>query len=338
MRSRASVPADRVAAAAPRYSRHGGRRSSCSASPAFAVVLRWAADRRRRTIEVAIFQAVRFDFDLSARRSVRAAAGGDLRRAGRLPGSALHAVPLPRRQGLRRAGRPDRTRRQRARCSMTAVCWRWAAFVGLPILAVLIHGLHGPVTQVLGEASLWRAVATQPRCSPWERVRSASSSEWGLSDTLRHLRFRRYAHRRAAMMETGGSLMLVVPPLALGTGLLCCCRRSGCAGLGAAVRRDHQCLPLPALRAAQPGGADAADHASAMTGWRAAWASRGSNRLRLVEWPVLRRPLGRAARAERRAGGRRSRRHRAVRHARARRRCRCCSISAWRPISSTRRR
>jgi thiamine transport system permease protein len=235
---------------------------------------------------------VRFDFDLE-RAAVLALLQIGI--CGLLVGTGFMLMPpLPRGQGLRRAmPRPDAAARG-SKLSDGVWLALGLLFVGLPILAVLIHGVQGPVARVLGEASLWRAAGLSLLFALGASAVSLVLGI-GLSDTLRHLRFRRYAHRRAAVMEAGGSLMLVVPPLALGTGLyvLLSPHLDVLAWAPLFVVTINACLCLPyVLRSLEEPMQLIMERHDRLA---RSLGIRGFDRLRLVEWPVLRRALGRAA-------------------------------------------
>jgi thiamine transport system permease protein len=258
----------------------------------FPVVLLLGGGPAATTMEVAIYQAVRFDFDLE-----RAAVLALLQIAicGLLVGGGYMLVPpLPRGQGLRRfVPRPDAAA---AGARTVDAVWLSLAmlFVGLPVLAVLIQGAAGPFGRVLGEASLWRAGMLSIALA---LAASAASLllGLGLSLTLRHLRFRRYAYRGAAAMEAGGSLMLVVPPLSLGTGLyvLLAPRIDPLAWAPLFVVLINACLCLPyVLRSLEEPMQRIMERHDRLA---RSLGIAGLNRLRLVEWPALRRSLGRAA-------------------------------------------
>jgi thiamine transport system permease protein len=258
----------------------------------FPVVLLLGGGPAATTMEVAIFQSVRFDFDLERAAVLALLQIGIC--AVLVGGGFMLVPPLPRGQGLRRAvPRPDAAAR-----SVRIGDGVWLAlgmlFVGLPVAAVFLHGLSGPVAQVLGEGSLWRGAALSVALALGASGLSLVLGI-GLSLTLRHLRFRRYAHRRAAMMEAGGSLMLVVPPLALGTGLYVLLSPYldvlAWAPLFVVLLNACLCLPyvLRSLEEPMQRIMERQDRLARSLG------IAGANRLRLVEWPVLRKPLGRAA-------------------------------------------
>jgi thiamine transport system permease protein len=258
----------------------------------FPVVLLLGGGPAATTMEVAIFQAVRFDFDLE-RAAVLALLQIGI--CGLLVSAGFMLMPpLPRGQGLRRAmPRPDAAA---GSARFNDGIWLALAllFAGLPILAVLVHGFQGPLARVLGEASLWRAAGLSILMALGASAVSLILGV-GLSETLRHLRFRRYARRGAAMMEAGGSLMLVVPPLALGTGLfvLLSPHLDVLAWAPLFVVTINACLCLPyVLRSLEEPMQLIMERHDRLA---RSLGIRGFDRLRLVEWPVLRRPLGRAA-------------------------------------------
>jgi thiamine transport system permease protein len=258
----------------------------------FPVVLLLGGGPAATTMEVAIFQSVRFDFDLERAAVLALLQIGIC--AVLVGGGFMLMPPLPRGQGMRRAvPRPDATARS-ARIGDGVWLALGLLFVGLPVSSVLVHGLGGPVTRVLGEGSLWRAAALSVALALGASLLSLILGVC-LSLTLRHLRFRRYVHRRAAMMEAGGSLMLVVPPLALGTGLYVLLSPYldvlAWAPLFVVLLNACLCLPyvLRSLEEPMQRIMERHDRLARSLG------IAGVNRLRLVEWPVLRRPLGRAA-------------------------------------------
>src|SRR5262245_14586021 len=155
----------------------------------FPVVLLLGGGPAATTMEVAIFQSVRFDFDLE-RAAVLALLQIGI--CGLLVGAgSMQMSPVPRGQGLPRAApRPDAAAGG-AGLNVSAWLALGLLFVGLPILAVLIHGFQGPLAQVLGEASLWRAAGLSILLALGASALSLILGV-GLSDTLRHLRFRRY--------------------------------------------------------------------------------------------------------------------------------------------------
>jgi thiamine transport system permease protein len=71
---------------------------------------------------------------------------------------------------------------------------------------------------VLADSALWLAAARSLGVAVGAGL-LATTAGWGLLLSSRELRLRRYRPRAATVMETVASLVLVVPPLVIGTGL-----------------------------------------------------------------------------------------------------------------------
>jgi len=181
----------------------------------FAVVLSLGGGPRSTTLEVAIYQSLRFDFDpgraallallqlslcaalavVLAMASGRYATESDLRlrptdRTGdNIPGSGVDVMVVAA-SGL---------------------------FVGAILLAIIIDGLAGPVLEVISEPRFWQAAGISlfiALCASllslalgWTIVRGAALEAW------------RGRERMAHLLETIGMMVYIVPPLVLGTGL-----------------------------------------------------------------------------------------------------------------------
>ncbi|HZF33119.1 MAG TPA: thiamine/thiamine pyrophosphate ABC transporter permease [Candidatus Angelobacter sp.] len=257
----------------------------------FAIVLTLGGGPANSTIEVAIFQAVRFEFDLG--RAIQLALlqvgiCGFLVVAGQ---RFIRDVPLtPTVQ--RPQDRPDAAA-WGGRILDAVVLLAAAAFVLLPLAAVLENGLAGPVAKVLADSHLWLAVGRSLGVAVSAGL-LATAAGWGLLLTSRELRLRRYRPRAATAMETIASLVLVVPPLVIGTGLFALLSPvadvfaigivlvvivNAIMGLPYVIRT----LGPPLMRAGEQH--DRLCASLGIAGW---------NRLRLVEWPLLRRPVGTA--------------------------------------------
>lgn len=255
----------------------------------FAVVLTLGGGPAATTIEVALYQALRFDFDLG--RAVLLALL-QLLLCGLLVtlGQAL-ARPLPTETTAARVHeRPDLAaplgRLLDALLIVLATC-----SVLLPLVMVLYAGLSGPLAGLLDDTVLW-AGALRSLAVALAASSLALLLGWALLLSSRELRLRRYRPRMATMLEVGGALVLVAPPLVLGTGffvLLAPVADVFALGLGLVVL-VNALLGLPyVLRVLGPPMQQVArqhDRLCAnlgISGWR---------RLVLVEWPLLRRPVG----------------------------------------------
>jgi thiamine transport system permease protein len=255
----------------------------------FAVVLTLGGGPANSTIEVALYQAVRFEFDLGKAVQLallQVAICGVLVAAGQ---RFVRDVPLT--PALQRPqDRPD-VASVGGRLIDAAVLLAAAAFVVAPLAAVLANGLAGPVGGVLADSALWLAAARSLGVAVGAGL-LATTAGWGLLLSSRELRLRRYRPRAATVMETVASLVLVVPPLVIGTGLFALLSPiadvfalgivlvivvNAVMGLPYVIRT----LGPPLMRVGEQH--DRLCASLGIAGW---------NRLRLVEWPLLRRPVG----------------------------------------------
>lgn len=254
----------------------------------FAVVLALGGGPAATTIEVALYQALRLDFDLG-----RAALLA-------LTQLACCALLVGLLQGLSRpmsldpspgraAVRPDRDALS-GRLADAALIALAAVSVLLPLAAVLAAGLGGPVAEVLHDARFWQSAGNSLVVALGASLLCLLLG-WPLIEAVCALRLRRRRHRADAV-ELAGSLVLVVPPLVLGTGFFILLRPvADVLELGLAlVLLVNGLMGLPYLiRVLSPRRLQVADQYDrlcaglGLAGWR---------RLRLVEWPLLRRPLG----------------------------------------------
>jgi thiamine transport system permease protein len=255
----------------------------------FPIVLTLGGGPARSTIEVALYQALRFDFDLGKAVQLallQVAICGVLVGIGQ---RFIRDAPLtPTAQ--RPQDRPD-VAAWGGRIADAAVLLAAAAFVLLPLAAVLRNGLAGPVHAVVADRALWLATGRSLMVAMAAGL-LATAAGWGLLLTSRELRLRRYRPQTATAMETVASLVLVVSPLVIGTGLFALLSPiadvfaiglalvivvNAIMGLPYVIRT----LGPPLMRAGEQH--DRLCASLGIVGW---------NRLRLVKWPLLRRPVG----------------------------------------------
>ena len=257
----------------------------------FAIVLTLGGGPANSTIEVAIYQAVRFEFDLGKAIQLallQVAVCAVLIAIGQ---RAIRHVPLA--PALQRPqDRPD-VAALGGRIVDTAVLTLAVLFVVLPLMAVAYHGLAGPVGPVLADAALWQAV-TRSLLVALAAGLTATALGWGLLLTTRELRLRRYRPRSATALETVASLVLVVPPLVIATGLFALLNPIAdvwSLGIGLVII-VNAVMGLPyVMRTLGPPVMLAGEQHDRLC---ASLGIAGLNRLRLVEWPLLRRPLATA--------------------------------------------
>lgn len=253
----------------------------------FAIVMSLGGGPRATTLEVAIYQAVRLDFDLPLATQlslVQLLLCGIILwlglRLGR-PTDISHSLGMS-------VERPD-TRAIVGKALDVLFILLGLVLVVLPLSGVVLAGINDHWLQVLGDQQLWMAA--------WNSLWVAMSAAflclfmaWGLLLMQRHTR-----HRwpwSAALIDALGMMTLVVPALVLGTGLFLALRNwvdvmainlylvllvNSVLGLPFMLR----VLTTPYLQLAQQH--DRLCSSLGVSGWY---------RLRHIEWPVLRPAMG----------------------------------------------
>lgn len=260
----------------------------------FTLVLTLGGGPRATTLEVAIYQALRFDFD-----PARAAALTFLQVA-----LTVAVVAVLARLGADMTGETNIAvaRRRFSQASHAERVFNVilialaALFVAGPMVATVVAGLQADLVRLAAEAAVHKATLTS-----LVLAFSAASLSVALSLALTMSRQALQLRRRGAspslfehLVGTGAGFVLVVPPIVIGAGWFILLRNAGDVFLFAPlmVVAVNAVMAMPfALRAIRP----AHDAASArherlcaqlgLSGW---------NRLRLVELPVLRRPMATA--------------------------------------------
>ena len=143
----------------------------------FAVVLTLGGGPAASTVEVAIYQSLRFELD---------------------PARAVFLALL-----------------ELGCCALlVAAC---TLFVALPLAAVVVAGLAGPVGKVLSDGLFW-ACAARSFVIVLCAAPLALVLAWSLLAMCRRLRLRHARPGWADGVELSGSLIIVVPPIVFGTG------------------------------------------------------------------------------------------------------------------------
>ncbi len=242
----------------------------------FTIVLLLGGGPGATTLEVAIYQSLRFDFDVARavaltvlQLAITVAAVALMGRIGASGiGEAGISVSRPYRIWT---GGPERL-------FSAAILLVAAAFVAGPLLATLLSGASADLSRLAGEESVRRATLVSLSLASVSAVLAVAMALALISS------------RRA--LDLAPMLSLVVPPIVIGAGWFMILRRTG--GVFAAapfmVAAANAVMAMPfAMRALKP-----AYHAAAARHDRLASSLGivGWNRLRLVDWPALRRPLG----------------------------------------------
>ncbi|HEY5739129.1 MAG TPA: ABC transporter permease subunit, partial [Gammaproteobacteria bacterium] len=168
-----------------------------------------------------------------------------------------------------------------------------AVYVGMPLLSMLLDALSGPWLAVLRQASFWQAVANTLFIGLGAALLSVTAG-WFL---LRYGASLAYDGRTQAArwIELAGSVVYVVPPLVIGTGMfvLLSSRVDVFDWVYPIVIAVNALMGLPfVIRSLAPPMRQ--NHARYQRLCRSL-ALGGWNRFRHLEWPLLRRPLGLAA-------------------------------------------
>ena len=178
----------------------------------FAVVLTLGGGPKSTTLEVAIYQSLRFDFDpeqavvlallqLSLSLILALIAAKLSRLPDVEPNLHLHSKVIPTTN------------------KVISFLWIFAAvfFVGTPLLAMIIDAAQGPVIKVLNDYNLWKAAAFSILIGISSAVIAVTLAWFLLSASAESAYNGR--KRLAQWLEMSGSIIYVVPPLVIGTGL-----------------------------------------------------------------------------------------------------------------------
>ncbi|MFH6571710.1 thiamine/thiamine pyrophosphate ABC transporter permease [Aeromonas caviae] len=254
----------------------------------FTTVLALGGGPKSTTLEVAVYQALRFDFEL-------ATAGGLalvqllLTLVLLLLQHKLQTTPASRIESRRPCLRPDRRQAGTLWVDLAALGLGLAIFLP-PLLAIVVAGFNPGLLTALGSHQLWQA-GGQSLVIALAAGSLATLLGAGLLLTSRHLRVRDRKRRAAALWEASGSMILMIPAVVLSTGLFILFMPfTDVFALGpwlVVLVNALMALPyvLRTLSAPMQLVVRQYDRLADSLG------VRGLHRLRLVEWPLLRRPL-----------------------------------------------
>ncbi|MDZ7926353.1 MAG: thiamine/thiamine pyrophosphate ABC transporter permease ThiP [Agrobacterium sp.] len=258
----------------------------------FTLVLLLGGGPAATTLEVAVYQALRFDFDPQ-----RAIALSVLQIAiTAILLGLLAFLPSPEAE-IASLGRPVRRFDHK---SLSARLWDGAAIgfavllIGLPLVAIAVSGLRADLPRLLTAPIFLRAAATSLAiaalsailvvlcCFAIIKARQAVNSRRHVAPPLRFL---------SATLGAGSSLVLLVPPVVLGSGWFLLLRAFGDVSVYApvlvALINMLMALPL-AMRVLEPAFTS---HFLRTGRLSASLGLQGLTRLRFADLPVLRRPL-----------------------------------------------
>jgi len=251
----------------------------------FVVVLALGGGPKGTTLEVAIFQALRLDFDIPRAVTLALVQVACCAVLAVVLLRFVRAVPSISSEG-RTTPRPDASLGP-ARAFDTLAIATGALWVAAPLAAVLVAGLTGPVLEILARGEVWLALLRSVAVGLGGGV-LALALGLGFLATTRDLAQRSGRLRLADALELGGSLTLVVSPVVLGAGLFVL--------LFPVIPVLDWALPLAGpvngiilvpyvLRLVGPVLRRTAEHHDRLC---AGLGLAGWTRLRLVEWPAAR--------------------------------------------------
>ena len=256
----------------------------------FTLVLVLGGGPGATTLEVAIFQALRYDFDPG--RAVLLAVvqialtGLVLVAVLRLGGGLDGAVTLGR-----TAVRFDRPSRWQKGAGL-GVIMLGLGFIAAPFLAVLVRGLRADLWSLMGDPLLQQAMLTSIAVSIGAATLSLLLSMALLSGASALRSATGPLRPQRGLFDLSGSLVLVIPPIVLGAGWFLVLRQMTdvFAVAPVMVLATNAVMAMPfVIRIVGPALAQSAlqhDRLAASLGL-AGW-----QRLRHVEWPAVRAPLG----------------------------------------------
>lgn len=258
----------------------------------FTIVLTLGGGPRATTLEVAIYQALRFDFD-----PARAVALTALQIA-----LTVAAILLLLRLGADMSGDsslPVASRRpamagKTERIINAALIVAALLFVASPLAAIAISGLQADLVRLASEPEVQAATLTSLMLASCAAILCVFLS-LSLAAGRRALELKRPRMQAPTLLErmfdTGAGFVLVVPPIVIGAGWFVALRSTGqlFAAAPIMVIAVNAVMAMPfAVRVIRP----AWDAASARHERLAAQLGiRGFNRLRLIDWPAIRRPV-----------------------------------------------
>ncbi len=252
----------------------------CFAS--FAITLTLGGGPRWASLEAAIFQSLRYDFDLG-----RAAVLALVQLA--ISGALLlllhrFVLPAPVSLGLGRPiVRPDVA--GKGGLVLDAILILLAAlYVGLPVLSVILAGVTGSLAGVLAASETWQAIGIGLAVAFAAMLLAAIGGVLMVAGSGRLT--------RSGPFQFVASLPLAASPLAIGAGLFVLLTRLGSTlemGLGL-VALINGVMGMPyVVRVVAPAFRESAERHDRLC---ASLGIAGWNRWRLIDGPLLRRPMG----------------------------------------------
>ncbi|MFM2591059.1 thiamine/thiamine pyrophosphate ABC transporter permease ThiP [Vibrio sp. TBV020] len=181
----------------------------------FATVMALGGGPKSTTIELAIYQAIKFDFDLQA---------GALLAIWQMALCSVMALTIQRlAKPMSVTAGSQSTQAHLSKDSLLSKCWDWSWIVGAmllvlpPLLMVVLSGLNKEVIDVLTDSRFWLAFWASIKVATLASI-LALLAGIAILITSRRLRLN-YKVKRADHIELIGTIILVTPGLVVSTGL-----------------------------------------------------------------------------------------------------------------------
>jgi thiamine transport system permease protein len=258
----------------------------------FTIVLTLGGGPRASTIEVAIYQALRFDFDPS--RAVALTLVQVILTLMALSMLAKLGADTVVESAIALARRRFFTQSKAETLLNGCVIAIAALFVVAPFIAIVASGLEANLSAIVASASIQQAAVTSLVLSflaaalavvlAWAVI----AARWTSSRRLQRSGWLEF------LFDRGASLVLVVPPIVIGSGWFMLLRTStdvlALAPLMVVTVNAVMAMPfaMRAIRPAYDAAAGRHDRIASQLG------ISGWNRLRLIDWPSLRRSVATA--------------------------------------------
>ena len=264
----------------------------CASS--FTIVLTLGGGPRATTLEVAIYQALHFDFDLA--RAVALTLTQLLLTIGVLCLLRLTGKPTEEGLSLVTTNRDYIHHGRWSKISSGIIILIATLFIALPVLGMVLSGLGSDLWRLLNETVVQQAIITSLLLAFGAAslcvilsLTLVTAREFSAAQNLKAPHRLRSFFTTA--LDSGSSLVLIIPPIVIGAGWFILLRQFTdvftLAPFMVIAVNGVMAMPF-AVRLLRPAWDSAAAQNNRLC---TSLGINGLNRLRLIDWPVIRRPL-----------------------------------------------
>ncbi|MEE9334980.1 MAG: thiamine/thiamine pyrophosphate ABC transporter permease [Granulosicoccaceae bacterium] len=253
----------------------------------FTIVMTLGGGPRATTIEVAIYQALRFDFDIN---TAVALALIQLALCSLIM-IATHSFGMQTSQGLSEIKLNPSTHYSSSHCLNGLIIGIAALFLITPLASLVVKAFNPATLTVIAHSKTLSAL-TNSVVVALTAGALAVSMGIGLQLSARHLRLRLNKRSSGKAIQLAGNIILVIPPVVLGTGLFILLRPFAdvFALALALVIAINSLMALPfVLRILEGPVLQAAQRHDRLI---QSLGIHGLPRWRLLDWPHLKKPIG----------------------------------------------